>query len=69
VIYRFPKVAFTFNLFHCVVALRKLFKFLDADNSGYVSYEEFAKAIMRMNIHPRHEVGGLCTLNPACPIA
>lgn len=38
-----------------LLALRKLFKFLDADNSGYVSCEEFGRAIMRMNIHPRHE--------------
>lgn len=38
-----------------LAALRKLFKFMDADNSGYVSYEEFGRAIMRMNIHPRHE--------------
>ena len=38
-----------------LVALRKLFKFLDADNSGFVSHEEFGKGIMRMNIHPRRE--------------
>ena len=38
-----------------LMALRKLFKELDYDNSGYIDREEFAKGIMRMNIHPTKE--------------
>ena len=38
-----------------LMALRKLFKELDYDNSGTIDREEFTKGIQRMNIHPTRE--------------